>query len=48
MEEHHLNSEKLAELTDGADYAKQLGVPQVIQVSESGYNSIHFISGLSR
>ena len=41
-EEHHLNSEKLAEypggadilrnMTDAADYAKQLGVPQVIRV----------------
>ena len=46
-EEHHLNSEKLAEypggadilrnMTDAADYAKQLGVAQVIRVSESSY-----------
>ena len=44
-EEHHLNSEKLAEypggadmlrnMTDAADYAKQLRVPQVIRVSRS-------------
>ena len=46
-EEHHLNSEKLAEcpggadilrnMTDAADYAKQLGVAQVIRVLESSY-----------
>ena len=46
-EEHHLNSEKLAEypggadilrnMTDAAYYAKQLGVPQVIRVSGSSY-----------
>ena len=46
-EEHHFNSEKLAEypggadilrnMTDAADYAKQLGVPKVIRVSESSY-----------
>ena len=46
-EEHHLNLEKLAEypggadilrnMTDAADYAKQLGVAQVIRVSESSY-----------
>ena len=46
-EEHHLNSEKLAEypggadilrnMTDAADYGKQLGVAQVIRVSESSY-----------
>ena len=46
-EEHHLNSEKLAEypggadilrnMTDAADYAKPLGVAQVIRVSESSY-----------
>ena len=46
-EERHLNSEKLEEypggadilrnITDAADYAKQLGVAQVIQVPESSY-----------
>ena len=46
-EEHHLNSEKLAEypggadilrnMTDAADYAKELGVLQVIRVSGSSY-----------
>ena len=46
-EDHHLNLEKLAEypggadilrnMTDAADYAKQLGVPQVIRVSGSSY-----------
>ena len=46
-EEHHLNSEKLAEypggadilrnMTDAADYAKQLSVAQVTRVSESSY-----------
>ena len=43
-EEHHLNSEKypggadiLRNMTDAADYAKQLGVPQVIRVSGSSY-----------
>ena len=52
MEEHHLNSEKLAEypggadisrnMTDAADYAKQLGVPQVIRVSESSLRGLWY------